>query len=190
MAYKYRRLPFDEVAKTLAGTQVNLKLIPTPGSDQPAIAQLVAYNLVDVELLSAYEGPARLHLIPHVNAPTADLPVRKIHPAKHIKANLTLPTGYVLHDYLTEESNSHPTSSNPSPIPRFSKEDILRSTAMPAIAPSFGRGPHIFTDREYMSILYETDRETLRKLVPDVCQVNKENIVVLSWVKNWWIWIW
>lgn len=67
----------------------------------------------------AWEGPARLHLIPHVNARTADLPVRRVLGGKHIKAyvtppaifilqlncdasDLTLPHGYVLHDYHKE----------------------------------------------------------------------------------------
>ena len=45
-------------------------------------------------------GPARLELIPHANAPIADLPVRKIALGRHFIADLTLPYGTVLHDYL------------------------------------------------------------------------------------------
>ena len=45
-------------------------------------------------------GSARLHLIPHVNAPLADLPVRKVIGAHHFVADLTLPYGRVLYDYL------------------------------------------------------------------------------------------
>ena len=45
-------------------------------------------------------GPGRLHLVPHVNAPVADLPVRKIVGARHFIAYLTLPFGRVLDDYL------------------------------------------------------------------------------------------
>jgi acetoacetate decarboxylase len=47
-------------------------------------------------------GPGRLHLVPHVNAPVADLPVRRIIGAHHFIADLTLPYGRVLHDYLQE----------------------------------------------------------------------------------------
>ena len=65
-----------------------------------AIAQLVAYNLIDVSVKGAWAGPARLHLIPHVNAPVADLPVKKVIGGTHFIADLTLPYGRVLHDYL------------------------------------------------------------------------------------------
>ena len=44
-------------------------------------------------------GPGRLHLVPHVNAPVADFPVRKVIAAHHFLADLTLPYGQVLYDY-------------------------------------------------------------------------------------------
>jgi acetoacetate decarboxylase len=44
-------------------------------------------------------GPGRLHLVPHVNAPVADFPVRKTIAAHHFLADLTLPYGHVLYDY-------------------------------------------------------------------------------------------
>ena len=47
-------------------------------------------------------GPGRLHLVPHVNAPVADFPVRKIVAAHHFLADLTLPYGHVLYDYNKE----------------------------------------------------------------------------------------
>jgi acetoacetate decarboxylase len=43
-----------------------------------------------------------VHVVPHVNAPVADLPVRRIVGAHHFIADLTLPYGRVLHDYLQE----------------------------------------------------------------------------------------
>ena len=103
MAYKYENLD-SEINVTLAGlakTQVNLKLIP--GSDgKPQIAELVAYNITDITVKGCWSGPARLHLIPHVNAPVADLPVKRIIGGKHIIADLTLPYGRVLHNYLKD----------------------------------------------------------------------------------------
>ena len=33
------------------------------------------YNLSDMQVKGAWSGPARLGLVPHVNAPVADLPV-------------------------------------------------------------------------------------------------------------------
>lgn len=87
------------IEKKLGKTQVNFKLIPDVDGS-PAIAQLVAYNLTNVEVKGAWAGPARLHLIPHVNAPVADLPVKKVLGGTHFIADLTLPYGRVLYDYL------------------------------------------------------------------------------------------
>ncbi len=101
MGYKHLSMAGNGVATTeiLAKTAVNLKVIP--GVDgKLQICQLVAYNLVDITIKGSWTGPGRLHLIPHVNAPVADLPVRKIIGARHFIADLTLPFGRVLHDYL------------------------------------------------------------------------------------------
>ena len=95
----------DEITRKLSKTQVNLKLIP--GVDgKPAIAQLVGYELRDISLKGAWEGPARLELAAHVNAPVADLPVRKVLGGLHFVADLTLPYGFVLHDYLARPDSS------------------------------------------------------------------------------------
>lgn len=101
MAYKHQSLSRDP-GRTLAAltkVQVNLKLIPHVDGT-PKIAQLVAYNLADVTVKGSWIGPARLHLIPHVNAPVADLPIKRIVGGRHFIADLTLPYGRVLHDYL------------------------------------------------------------------------------------------
>jgi len=110
MVYKHENLmkeglggaaPPDEIVKKLLRRQVNLKLIPhVDGS--PAIAQLVSYALTDVQVRGAWAGPARLHLIPHVNAPLADLPVVRVVGSSYFIADVTLPYGNVLHDYLAE----------------------------------------------------------------------------------------
>ncbi|HTO84563.1 MAG TPA: acetoacetate decarboxylase [Methylomirabilota bacterium] len=91
----------ERTKATLAKTQVNLKLIP--GVDgSPEICQLVAYNLTDITVKGSWLGPARLHLVPHVNAPVADLPVRRVIGAHHFIADLTLPYGRVIFDYNKE----------------------------------------------------------------------------------------
>ncbi len=88
----------ERTKATLSKTQVNLKLIP--GVDGgPEICQLVAYNLTDITVKGSWLGPARLHLVPHVNAPVADLPVRRVLGAHHFIADLTLPYGRVIFDY-------------------------------------------------------------------------------------------
>lgn len=107
MTYKHENLlntqntspQVNAIADRLSSTRVNLKLIPhVDGS--PAIAQLVTYNMTEITIKGAWAGPARLHLIPHVNAPVADLPVRKILGGLHVIADVTLPYGRVVYDYL------------------------------------------------------------------------------------------
>lgn len=103
-------IPYTEEAlEVVAGhvTMVQERLRPDrepviPDVDgRPKIAQLVAYNLTEVTVRGSWSGPARLHLVPHVNAPVADLPVRQILGGRHFIADLTLLAGRVLLDYLT-----------------------------------------------------------------------------------------
>ncbi|WP_159350916.1 acetoacetate decarboxylase [Roseomonas harenae] len=101
MTYKHRSLHdrLDEVAKGIGGLNVNLKLLPDVDGSMK-VAQLVAYRLEDVVVHGAWEGDARLHLIPHVNCRVADLPIRRIAGGRHQVVDFTLPYGRVLHDYL------------------------------------------------------------------------------------------
>jgi acetoacetate decarboxylase len=102
MGYKHENLLAGHgpaLAEKMSKTQVNLKIIPDVDG-KPVIAQLVAYNLSEVQIKGGWSGPARLHLVPHVNAPVADLPVRRVLGGTHLIADLTLPYGRVLHDYL------------------------------------------------------------------------------------------
>ena len=101
MGYKHESMAGngEATSQKLAKTQINLKVIP--GIDGcPAICQLVALNLVEIEVKGSWRGPGRLSLVPHVNAPVADLPVRRVIEAHHFIADLTLPYGRVLYDYL------------------------------------------------------------------------------------------
>lgn len=101
MGYKHENhsAEIESNVAAIAKTQVNLKLIP--GIDgKMQIAELVAYNITDITVKGCWTGPARLHLVPHVNAPVADLPVKKVINGKHIIADMTLPYGRMLHDYL------------------------------------------------------------------------------------------
>lgn len=99
MAYKYHECDRDEMAESMKRTQILLKLIPDVDGS-PAIAQLVAVNLEDVTVKGAWSGPARLHMIPHVQTHVPDLPVKKVLYGKHYISDLTLPYGKVVHDYL------------------------------------------------------------------------------------------
>jgi acetoacetate decarboxylase len=101
MGYKYESRRCDpEVAAGLLGKrQVTLKLLPDVDG-RPKVAQLVAFRMTDITVKAAWSGPGRLALTPHVNARVADLPVRQVIGAQHFVADLTLPYGEVVHDYL------------------------------------------------------------------------------------------
>jgi len=109
MGYKFENLiaglhesitdDVDKIKQRMGKTQTNLKIIPDV-TGEPAIVQLVAYNMTEINVKGAWTSPARLHLVPHVNAPVADLPVRQVLGGTHFIADLTLPYGRVLYDYL------------------------------------------------------------------------------------------
>ena len=103
MGYKHEAMAGNgELTQAaLSKTQINLKLIP--GVDGHAeVCQLVAINLIDIVVKGSWVGPGRLHLVPHVNAPVADFPVRRVIGAHHYIADLTLPYGRVVFDYNKE----------------------------------------------------------------------------------------
>jgi acetoacetate decarboxylase len=105
MGFKHVALDHAEVLKGLAAPNFLLKIIPhVDGS--PRICELVSYDLQDVELKGAWSGPAALDLHPHALAPVADLPVREVVSAIHVKADLTLGLGRVVHDYLAPSGDS------------------------------------------------------------------------------------
>lgn len=101
MEYKARSLGdrLDAVKTGLGALNVNLKLLPDVDG-KPKVAQLVGYNLEDIHVHGAWEGEARLHLIPHVNCRVADLPIKRIVGGRHQIVDFVLPYGRVLHDYL------------------------------------------------------------------------------------------
>lgn len=84
MGYKYQSLAEDH-GETLAAMKklnINLKWIPDVDGG-PKVVQLVGYHLQDIKLLGAWAGPARLHLVPHVNCRVADLPCRTVRAPHH-----------------------------------------------------------------------------------------------------------
>lgn len=108
MVYKHEDLIPDASAKKameqrLSKKQVNLKIIPHVSGESYDVFQLISYQLEGLHLKSAHRGDARLHLVPHVNAPVADLPVVSIVDGMHFVADLVLPMGDVLFDYLKEK---------------------------------------------------------------------------------------
>jgi acetoacetate decarboxylase len=101
MGYKFSPIPAEQALASLQEPSYLLKIIPhVDGS--PRIVELVEYTLTDVHLKGAWSGPAALSLQAHALAPVADLPVLEILSAVHLIADLTLPYGKVVHDYLHE----------------------------------------------------------------------------------------
>ena len=99
MGYKHRNLDPKEVAASMATPNFLLKIIPhVDGTAR--ICELVEFFLEDVTVKGAWTGPAALSLNPHALAPVAELPVLEVISATHIRADLTLGLGKVVHDYL------------------------------------------------------------------------------------------
>ncbi|KTC64982.1 acetoacetate decarboxylase (plasmid) [Legionella adelaidensis] len=99
MGYKYRSLDQKKIAESMAGKNYLLKIIPhVDGSVR--ICELVEYQLTDINVKGAWDGPAAIELFQHAMAPVADLPVKRVISAIHIQSDLTLPYGRVVHDYL------------------------------------------------------------------------------------------
>ncbi|KAF0977744.1 hypothetical protein FDP41_003066 [Naegleria fowleri] len=192
MAYKHTEMDPEPVLASLGKTNVNLKVIPDVDF-KPKISQIVSYNLQVKKLHFAYEGPARLHLIENVNAPVADLPVKKIVQGKHIMADILLPYGNVLHDYLNptpenkmwsekfEEQYCQPGQKRSLFTEQRIREECL---AMPVTCPSYKPAASKLQNREYFVIKYQTDREKLLEKIPDQLIPNDDDIVVLQFVKT------
>lgn len=165
MAFKHKPQSLWETALSLSVPSVNLKLIPDVDWS-PKVAQLVKYKLCDVHVKESFEGPARLHTVPHVHAPWADLPVRKIRGGKHILADLTLPYGEVIFDY-TKEEISDEVKEQELASPNLTRSKVLQASSMPVSAPSFTKGPFRLHNREIMRIRYQTDPELLPAHLPE-----------------------
>jgi acetoacetate decarboxylase len=99
MGYKHKALDNGAVLASLRAPNFLLKIIPhVDGTAR--VCELVRYYLEDLTLKGAWTGPAALELFHHALAPVADLPVREVVSAVHIKADLTLGLGEVVYDYL------------------------------------------------------------------------------------------
>jgi acetoacetate decarboxylase len=103
MGYKHKLADHKAIKASLEAPNFLLKIMPHVDGT-PRICELVEYHLKDVSVKGAWTGPAALHLTPHALAPVADLPVLEVVSAIHIRADLTLGLGKVVHDYLQQPS--------------------------------------------------------------------------------------
>jgi len=101
MGYKHRQADLAAVKASMETPNFLLKIMPHVDGT-PRICELVEYHLTDIALKGAWNGPAQLSLFSHALAPIAELPVREVVSAVHIKADLTLGLGKVVHDYLAD----------------------------------------------------------------------------------------
>ncbi len=101
MGFKHRPLDTSAVLRSMQSANFLLKIVPHVDGTQ-RICELVQYNLTDINIKGAWSGPGALELHAHALAPVAALPVLEVLSATHILADLTLPYGSVVYDYLNK----------------------------------------------------------------------------------------
>src|SRR6185436_12905078 len=106
MGYKHKLADLVAVKASLLAPNFLLKIIPHVDGT-PRICELVEYHLEDIDLKGAWSGPASLSLWSHALAPVGELPVLEVVSAMHLIADLTLPLGKVVHDYLAQSEAPH-----------------------------------------------------------------------------------
>ena len=99
MGFKHQTLDPEKARAGLEAPAYLLKIIPHVDGT-PRVCELVRYCLTDARVKGAWSGPGALDLHSHALAPVADLPVLEVLSAVHVVADLTLPLGTVIHDYL------------------------------------------------------------------------------------------
>ena len=99
MGYKYSRMDERKAIASLEAPAFLLKVMPHVDGT-PRVCELVRYAMKCVQFKGAWSGPCALQLFAHALAPVADLPVREVVSAVHLKADLLLPYGEVVYDYL------------------------------------------------------------------------------------------
>ncbi|WP_414941772.1 acetoacetate decarboxylase [Amycolatopsis sp. cmx-11-51] len=103
MAYKYEPLDLEEAKAQITLPTFMVKIVAGYGK-RPQVCDLVRTRITDITVHEAWSGPARLQLFEHVMAPLADLPVRAVVAASHVRTDLTLEPVHPVHDYLEEIS--------------------------------------------------------------------------------------
>ncbi|CAK7258076.1 MULTISPECIES: acetoacetate decarboxylase [unclassified Shinella] len=100
--YKQRQVDPAEMRRHFDfGTNLNLKAIDHIDG-RPAIRQITSRKLTDVAVRECWVGPATVELRPNAQAPVYRLPVVEPIEAFFWKADFTLVSGEVIHDYLTK----------------------------------------------------------------------------------------
>src|SRR5579862_8159847 len=53
------------------------------------------------------------------------------------------------------------------------KQDVVKKFTTPLMAPAYPRGPYHFHRREYLNIVYRTDPDALRAVVPEPLAIDE-----------------
>ncbi len=101
MGYKFETLSKEVCSKTFEAPNFLLKIIPHVNGS-PRICELVRYYLKDINIKGVWTGPCSLDLQYHPMAPVANFPVRKVLSSFHILADLVMPYGEVVVNYLAD----------------------------------------------------------------------------------------
>src|SRR3954469_12625085 len=102
--YKQRRADPAEIRRHFDfATNLNLKAIDHIDG-RPAIRQITSRRLTDRVVHECWKGAATVELRPNAQAPVFRLPVLDPVEAFHWRADFTLVSGEIIHDYLAEDS--------------------------------------------------------------------------------------
>lgn len=102
LAYKQRRAEVPALKQYFDfALNINLKSIDHIDG-RPAIRQLTARRLEQVQIHECWAGPCTVELRPNVQAPVFRLPVREMLTGFYWRADFTLVAGRIVYDYLAE----------------------------------------------------------------------------------------
>jgi acetoacetate decarboxylase len=105
LQYKPRTSSFARVRSRVDPvTNLNFKLIHHVDG-RPAIRQLTARGLTDVQVFECYEGPCTVEIRPTATAPLYRLPARAFLEGFYWRTEFRLVGGRILHDYLAGEES-------------------------------------------------------------------------------------
>ena len=102
MLYKHHESSSTELYRILSTPEIFLKFIPSPDGHHHQVCELVSSNNLEVRLEDVFEGQAALTFFPHVHAPFADLPIKRIVNAFHYTGEHQQVPDSVLLNYLQE----------------------------------------------------------------------------------------
>ena len=113
LAYKQKRDTISSLEQHMDFTlNLNLKAV-NQIDGTPAIRQLTSRRLAEVVVHECWSGPCTVELHPNAQAPIHRLPVLEMLEGFYWRADFTLLTGSVIHDYLANSTINNSATNNP-----------------------------------------------------------------------------